>query len=199
MATQRIVRHVTQALLGILRNDLASGTDPIIEEANIKASPPEEIEVLEASTLILFLYQVVENPFLKNTGPRITTAPPPPLVQSDALALDLYYLLIPGAPLETYIDTYEVLGAAMRSFHDHGIFTLGDWVPADDIEDSEAGLQFRVDFNRLETADLIRIWEAVQKSYRLSVSYVIRTVQIDSQLVEGRELVVERQFRMEQS
>ena len=199
MATSRIVRHVTQALLGILRNDIASGTGAIIDPDNIKASPPEEIEDVTASTLILFLYQVVENPFLKNTGPKITVAPPPPQVQSDALALDLYYLLIPGASLETYIDTYDVLGAAMRSFHDHGSFTLGDWVLAEDIDPTEAALQFRIDFNRLETADLIRIWEAVQKSYRLSVSYVIRTVQIDSQLVEGRQLVTERQFRMEQS
>jgi hypothetical protein len=199
MATSRIVRHVTQALLGILRADLTSGPTPIIDAANIKAAPPEAIQEVEQTTLLVFLYQVVENPFLKNVGPKVTTAPPPPLVESDPLALDLHYLLIPGATLESYLDTYEILGAAMRSLHDHGIFTLGDWVDPDDIEPAEAALQFRLDFNRLDTADLIRIWEAVQNPYRLSVSYVLRTVQIDSQLVEGRQLVTERQFRMEQT
>lgn len=196
MATSRIVRHVTQALIGILQNDLTGGPTPLLDPNNIKAAPPEKIEDIQFSTLLVFLYQVVESPFLKNTGPKVTSVPP--VVQSDALAIDLYYLLIPGAPLTSYIDTYEILGAAMRSFHDHGIFTLGDWVPTTDLDASETALQFRIDFNRLDTGDLIRIWEAVHNPYRLSVSYVVRTVQIDSQLIESKQLVIERQLRMEQ-
>lgn len=200
MARSTIVRHVTESLLAILRKELATPPGNIIDAANIKAVPPESIEGVGTQTLIVYLYQVIESPFLKNVGARTTTIPPSPIpiVQRDPLALDLYYLLIPGAGVtdESYLDTYNILGAAMRSFHDHGVFTLGDWAPAP--FDDEKTLQFRIDFNRLETADLIRIWEAVHEPYRLSVSYVVRTVQIDSTLEAETRLVSTRQLQLDQ-
>jgi hypothetical protein len=200
MARSTIIRHVTEALLAILRKDLATPPTAIIDPANIKAVPPESIEGVGTQTLIVYLYQVIESPFLKNVGPRTKTVPPSPIpvVQKDPLALELYYLLIPGAGVmdDAYLDTYDILGAAMRSFHDHGTFVLGDWAPAP-FED-EKSLQFRIDFNRLETADLIRIWEAVHEPYRLSVSYVVRTVQIDSALEADARLVSRRQFQFDQ-
>lgn len=200
MARSTIVRHVTESLLAILRKELATPPGNIIDAANIKAVPPESIEGVGTQTLIVYLYQVIESPFLKNVGARTTTIPPSPVpvVQRDPLALDLYYLLIPGAGVtdESYLDTYNILGAAMRSFHDHGVFTLGDWAPAP--FDDEKTLQFRIDFNRLETADLIRIWEAVHEPYRLSVSYVVRTVQIDSTLEAETRLVSTRQLQLDQ-
>jgi hypothetical protein len=201
MAGTTIVRHVTEAILGILRHDLAVvPVTPIIPSGSIKAAPPEDIETITSETLILYLYQVIESPFLKNTGPRVTGTAPDFMIKSDALALDLYYLLIPGAPTTpdgAFLDTYDILGAAMRSLHDHGNFTLGDWI-AMGLTGEDARLRFRIAFNRLETGDLIRIWEAVQRPYRLSVSYVVRTVQIDSQLVTDTRLVSERAITIDQ-
>jgi hypothetical protein len=208
MANTAIVRHVTEALLAILRNDLSTvPIPPILPSANIKAAPPEDIDDITTETLILYLYQVIESPYLKNSGPRATPLPPIPspptidksLVRKDPLAIDLYYLLIPGAPTtpeNAYLDTYDILGAAMASLHDHGIFTIGDWVPTIPLD--EKNLQFRVDFNRMDTGDLIRIWEAVQHPYRLSVSYVVRTLRIESQLVLETPLVSERRITLEQ-
>lgn len=206
MASTAIVRHVTEAMLAILRNDLSVvASPPIIPSANIKAAPPEDIEEISSETLILYLYQVIESPYLKNVGPKATPLPPtsPPdnkvIVRRDPLAIDLYYLLIPGAPTEpenAYLDTYDILGAAMASLHDHGSFTIGDWVPT--IPPEEKNLQFRVDFNRMDTGDLIRIWEAVQRPYRLSVSYVVRTVRIESQLVAETNLVSTRVIQIQQ-
>jgi hypothetical protein len=190
MANFAIVRHVTEALLEILRHDLAIAV-PGMPSANIKAAPPEDIEGVSDETLIVYLYQVIESPFLKNVGPHVVGSPPSLQVERDPLALDLYYLLIPGASVPLYLDTYDILGAAMRSLHDHGSFTLGDWLPTPPPA-GEANLQFRIAFNRLETSDLIRIWEAVQRPYRLSVSYVVRTAQIDSQLVTNTSLVSQR-------
>jgi len=191
MATFSIVRHVTEALLEILRHDLTIAI-PGILPSNIKAAPPEDIEGVTDDTLILYLYQVIESPFLKNSGPRVVGTPPNLQVKRDALALDLYYLIIPGANVTNYLNTYDILGAATRSFHDHGSFTLGDWLGSPPLVLAEKNLQFRIAFNRLETSDLIRIWEAVQKSYRLSVSYVVRTVQIESELVTDTHLVSQR-------
>jgi hypothetical protein len=206
MAQSSIVRHVTEALLGILRHDLSEvPAIPILPAGNIKALPPDDIEDLTAETLLVFLYQVIESPFLKNIGPRAVVSPPSPpggnavTVRRDPLAIDLYYLLIPGAPTTpevAYLDTYDILGASMLSLHDHGSFTIGDWVTT--LPPDEANLQFRIDFNRLDTADLIRIWEAVHRPYRLSVSYVVRTVQIESALVTDTRVVSERRFHFGQ-
>lgn len=208
MANTTIVRHVTEALLGILRHDLSDAPPtPIVTSSNIKAAPPEDIESITTESLIVYLYQVIESPFLKNVGPKTVTGPAPisppgpnPVtVRRDPLALDLYYLLIPGAPTTpdgAYLDTYDILGAAMASFHDHGIFTIGDWVST--IPTDEKDLQFRIDFHRLETSDLIRIWEAVHRPYRLSVAYVVRTVQVQSQLVIDTTVVSERRFTLQQ-
>jgi hypothetical protein len=197
MANTRIIRNITEALLNILRSDLVPSV--MLDNAAIKAAPPEDIEDITDETLILYLYQVIESPFLKNVGPHVKTLTPTVQVERDPLALDLYYLLIPGAPTTTqqkFLDTYDILGAAMRSFHDHGIFTLGDWVPLGADQVDQKDFQFRVAFNRLETSDLIRIWEAVHRSYRLSVSYVVRTAQIDSQLITDTRLVSERRLRI---
>ncbi|MGE0325436.1 MAG: Pvc16 family protein [Polyangiaceae bacterium] len=48
------------------------------------------------------------------------------------------------------------------------------------------------------TSDLIRIWEAVQRPYRLSVSYVVRTARISSQLVQETPLVSQRNITLTQ-
>src|SRR5262245_22554616 len=126
MANTKVIRNITEALLNILRTDLPAAGVPILTN-NIKAAPPEDIEDLDAETLIIYLYQVIESPFLKNVGPRVRGTPPNIQVERDPLAVDLYYLLIPGAPENLFLDTYDILGAAMRSFHDRGSFTLGDW------------------------------------------------------------------------
>src|SRR5580700_645402 len=180
MATPTIIRYVTEALLKILQNDLAS----ILASTNIVAAPPETVDKASTTqTLILYLYQVLESPYLKNTGPQVTVNPPvlpPPapgkkraqtaVVERDPLALDLYYLLIPFSSENNFLDTYDILGMAMASFHDHGIFSpaaVGVQVPPD-----EASLEFRLSLNPLSTSDLLRLWEAVHRPYRLSVAYV---------------------------
>lgn len=65
-----------------------------------------------------------------------------------------------------------------------------------ELSAEDAKLEFRLTFNPLPTSDVMRLWEAVQQQYRLSVAYVVRTVQIDSDLVLDTRLVSERRFVM---
>ena len=204
MASTFIIRKVTESLLAILRNDLASlitgGATP---EDTIKAGRPElASDALTAKTLLVYLYQVVESPFLKNSGPRVEVGTGGAVtVRREPLALELYYLLIPGSTDDGFLETYDILGAAMRSLHDHGTFTLGDWIIGSSLPPltpEEQKLEIHVDFNRLDTADLIRIWEAVHHPYRLSDSYVVRTVQIESQFTTEGRRVTRRNFDFEQ-
>jgi Pvc16 N-terminal domain len=202
MATSTIIRSVTEALLRILRADLG----PILSPTNIVAAPPETVDkATTTQTLILYLYQVLESPYLKNSGAQVMVqAPLPPpvppapklaqtaIIERDPLALDLYYLLIPFSSEDNFLDTYDILGAAMSSFHDHGIFSpaaVGVHVPP-----PEVNLEFRLSLNPLSTSDLLRLWEAVHRPYRLSVAYVVRTVRIDSRISTIEPLMSERKF-----
>jgi hypothetical protein len=199
MATSTIIRSVTEALLKILQNDLA-GPGGIMQAANIMAAPPEWVEkVVTGQTLILYLYQVLESPFLKNVGTQTVLQPgtPPPAqtatVVRDPMALDLYYLLIPFSTESNFLDTYDILGAAMQSFHDNGSFSPGA-LGVSTVQPEEANLVYRLSMNPLATSDLLRLWEAVHRPYRLSVAYVVRTVLIDSSLSTTAQIMSQRRF-----
>jgi hypothetical protein len=198
MAKSTVIRSVTEALLTILQNDLATGANAIIPAANIVAAPPESVEkVVTGQTLILYLYQVLESPFRKNVGGQVSapSGPPPQAVQtvSDPLALDLYYLLIPFSTESNFLDTYDILGAAMQSFHDHGRFSPAA-LGVTTVQQEEANLEYGLSMNPLSTSDLLRLWEAVHRPYRLSVAYVVRTVQIDSSLATSAQLATHRRL-----
>jgi hypothetical protein len=195
MASPTIIRFVTEALLQILQKDLAA----ILSPSNIVAAPPETVDRVTGQTLILYLYQVLESPHLKNAGRQTVLQPPNPpavrtaVVQPDPLAIDLYYLLIPFSTDNNFLDTYDILGAAMNSFHDHGTFSPGA-VGVTGLSAEEANLEFRLSMNPLSTSDLLRLWEAVHRPYRLSVAYVVRTVRIDSTLSRTEQLMSERRL-----
>ena len=127
MATSTIIRYVTQALLNILRTDLARQSSTRRTSWRRRRRPwrpprpdPDPLPLPGA-----------REPVPQNVGPQaVTQAPSPPraqqvTVQRDPLALDLYYLLIPFSKDNNYLDTYDILGAAMKSFHDHGTFSPG--------------------------------------------------------------------------
>jgi hypothetical protein len=48
--------------------------------------------------------------------------------------------------------------------------------------------------NPLSTSDLLRLWEAVHRPYRLSVAYVVRSVQLDSSLATSAQLATHRRL-----
>jgi hypothetical protein len=195
-ATPFIIRHVTSALLKILENALTG----VLAPGEIQAAPPETIPRLESGQqmLVLYLYRVEESPELKNQGPDFETVPDPgggaPLVRvrRDPLTLNLHYLLIPFAGEPSFLETYEILGLAMAAFHDHGIFSPGE-LGVTELTEQEARLSFRLTQEPLTTDQLSNIWEAVHEPYRLSVSYCVRTVQIQSELaITGRRVTTRR-------
>lgn len=194
-ATPSMIRHVTAALLKILEEAL----DGILDPSEIQAAPPETIPQLESGRqmLVLYLYRVAESPELKNQGPDYEVLPvaggaPAVRVRRDPLALNLHYLLIPFSGEGAFLETYEMLGFAMKAFHDAGIFSPGQLgVPG--LVPPEQELEFRLTQEPLTTDQLSNIWEAVHAPYRLSVSYCVRTVQIGSDLaITGRRVTTRR-------
>lgn len=197
-ASPEIIQHVTNALIKVVE----SGFDPALTTGTVGAKPPDLIASMTTGEAIsLYLYRVVESPDLKNQGPYYETIAGEPgqvRVRRDPLALNLHYLLIPYANESSYLETYSFLGHAMKALHDNAIVTLGDWgVPG--LSAGETALEVRVTPEPLTTSELAQIWEAVHQPYRLSVSYVVRTVQIASNDVEDVRRVTERRLHVEQT
>jgi len=199
-ASPRIIRFVTEALLEILRDALSG----ILTPTDIDAAPPETIPKLPAGEqkVILYLYRVAESPTLKNQGPDyevVSGGPGAPQVRirRDPLTLNLHYLLVPYSGEDSFLETYDILGLCMSAFHDAGIFSPGEQ-GVSGLSEREAKQSFHLTKEPLTIDQLANIWEAVHEPYRLSVSYCVRTVQIESTLAFETQRVTERRFEVEQ-
>lgn len=197
MADTKIIKLANAAIVKILDNATSPTT------FTVESGPPQRASSVTASTIFVYLYQVLESPTLKNSGYR--AGPPsggPPqnvTVVRDPLALDLYFLIIPASSNDneqtTFVETYEMLGIAAGALHDNGVFTLGQLGIGDT---TTADVKLQVTMNPLTTTQLFELWEAVNQPYRLSASYVVRTVRIDSQLSTDTPLVSQRNLQTTQ-
>jgi hypothetical protein len=105
------------------------------------------------------------------------------------LALNLYYALTPFA--EDQIDEHRVLGEAMRILYDHAIIAAP--LLQGDLEQSAE--EFKIDLCAFTLEELTRIWYAVNRPYRLSISYEVRIVLIDSNTERPSQRVTEKENR----
>lgn len=120
------------------------------------------------ATLSLLLYRLTVNEHGRQAArfpSRELTKPP--------LALDLHYLLTAwaGSALEEQV----ILAWAMQQIQeqpvlDLGSMAVGNWQPDESVQLLPTDLS---------TEDLMRLWDALKPSYRLSVAYVARVVRVD--------------------
>lgn len=135
-------------------------------------------------SLSLYLYRVTVNEHLRNQphaqGPVDT---PPPL------ALDLHYLLTVWA--EEARDEHRLMGWAMHRLHTHQVLSASDlnadggWGPEDTIQLIPA---------ELSNEDLMRVWDALQRPYTLSSSFIARVVrlEVEPSTASGKPVVARR-------
>lgn len=146
-------------------------TAQIPNEDSIVLMNPAEAGVNDQSPLSLWLYQVQQNEFLRNTPPaRIPNDDAH--VQFAPLALNLFYLLTPKTKSDEA--NQLILGRSLQIFHDNGIILL---------ESQEVPVQreeLRVMMCQRDLRELAEVWEALQQPYRLSVCYEVRVTRIDS-------------------
>lgn len=196
-ASRQAIRHVTEALIEIVKAGVAD-----VSNVDVVAAPPEVVsQTTEGPLIALYLYRVVESADLRNRGPEYETVTTGTgdeevLIRRDPLAVNLHYLLIPFAKNESYLETYELLGRAMLALHENAIFCPGALGVTSDPD--EIALEYRVTPEPLTTTELAQIWEAVHQPYRLSVSYVVRTVQIKSGDTERTRRVSTRRVESSQ-
>lgn len=121
------------------------------------------------STLTLFLYRVTVNEHLRNAR-RIND----PLDADSPMALDLHYLLTVWSG--SALVEHTVLAWTLQYLHAHAVLDASSLSPE---AGWERGDVIQLIPAELSTEDLMRIWDAIDPAYRLSVSYIARVVRID--------------------
>jgi Pvc16 N-terminal domain len=137
----------------------------------------------------LFLYQVQENPFLRNLDWQVKPGSPDQLVPPP-LSLNLFYLMTPYAqndPQTGNTTAHEILGEAMRVFYENPI------VPQDYLVTGlkSAREQVKIVHNTLDPQELSQVWSTFTQPFRLSVLYQVSAVQLDM-LVESEQVMAKR-------
>lgn len=135
--------------------------------------------------ITLFLYRVLVNEHSRQLRRAGTTAD-----QRAPLNLDLHYLMTVWAA--NPLDEQVTLTWAMRQIHEAPVLDAsslspdGGWARDEVVQIIPA---------ELSTEDLMRIWDALEPPYRLSVSYVARVVRLDADVADDarfRPVVAQR-------
>lgn len=154
---------------------------------------PCQFEVLSSGELVtpnqndtrltFFLHRVTTNEHLRNAsrvnGRAHVRAP---------LTLDLHYLMTVWAT--SALTEQVILAWAMRQIHIHSTLDVSSLRPEGGWG---AGDVINIVPGEMSNEDMMRIWDALNPPYRLSVSYVARAVRIDvDEIADARPVVATR-------
>lgn len=178
MGDYKVVGAVDATLRELLWSRMQDDSDIVSiigTEQQITFEPPfkivQDAEPVQDS-LSVFLYRVSENPDMKNrplerVGAGLLRYPP--------LTLNLFYLLTPLT--NTTDNDHMLLSKAMQIFHDNGI-VKGSELQGGLAEEAE---ELRVILNPMTLEDSSKLWSAFMRPFRLSVSYEVKVIYIDSE------------------
>lgn len=190
LANLRAIHSVGSSLVAYLRNAYARDENPLRNEQqcefHLVSSSEINAQAADFSPAVtLYLYRVTMNPHLRNCL-RVNE-----LQQTfEPLSLDLHYMLtVWGA---TALTEHSLLGWVVRELYMHQTLGASDLNPDASWRRDDC---VQVIPSELTNEDLMRIWDALEPPYRLSVSYIARVVQIDPDLQPDALPVVARRFR----
>lgn len=169
MPDYSVIGDVSATLQTLLADGMATLAPPATAEIHDLAQAPSTTP----ARLTLFLFEVLQDPSARNrpnrrqvSGSQIVTTKPP-------VALLLRYLLTPWSG--DRITDHRILGKAVEVLYDHPIISG----PA--LQGALAGedAALKVSMCKVSLEDLARVWYAVQRPYRLSLTYEVRVVNLD--------------------
>jgi hypothetical protein len=152
--------------------------DPVAGGPNIiSLNSPQEMVDANAQGISVWLYRVVRDEERVNAPPERVT---PGEVRPTPLPLRLHYLVTPIRTLGTAFgaESEQVfLGKVLQAFYDHPLIRGTDL--QDDFTATAVELTVRLETLGLDQISLV--WEALEGSYQLSVSYEVTVVYINSE------------------
>lgn len=156
----------------------------IDSEDLITLASPEEMDNVTPKKLSLFLYQIVENSFMKNQEMAIVNTD---TLQYPPLILDL--IIMVTCNTDDRRKDHILLGKVMQVFHDHAV------LKGSILQGSLSGSQdeFRIVYYTLPFEETIQIWQSFSEtSFKLSVCYRITPIKVDSTRQKEISRVLER-------
>jgi hypothetical protein len=136
----------------------------------------------------LFLYQVVEDRSVRNRAKSSRVVNGNVLVRKQPLGLCLHYMVSAwGGDRHT---EQRMLGRVLQVLYDDAVLDGAEL--AGTLAGTPASLH--VSLAALELEDRARVWSAIGQTYRLSINYEVRVVNVDAETEVGAEPVRERQF-----
>lgn len=183
--SETLVAAIDAALVAL---DPASPPRAVMHDfapGNISTNPP---------TMVLFLYEVAQDPTTRNRPPLREDVPNGVLCTKPPLPLVLRYLLTPFAgdrPTEQ-----RMLARTVQALYEHPI-KLGPDLVGDPAPLGLAGtnVALKVHLTMLTLEERTRVWQSIQRPYRLSVIYEVRLVELDAE--EQRPSPTVRSRRLE--
>lgn len=139
----------------------------------VSLATPQEMNEKPAEGLSVWLYRIIRDEQRLNDPPvRIsaTELQPPPL------PVRLHYLITPVTNQQTGDPETEqlILGKVLQMFHSQSVLRGADLQA--EFSGTETELRVRLEPQSLE--EVTRVWEALEGSYQLSVSYEVSVVNI---------------------
>lgn len=196
MSNYTVIGSVSETLKQLLWAQFQADTQitsVIRDEQSISLEPPfkflKESDDTSQKCLSIYLYRVLENGDMKN---RPLDLREKNRLEYPPLSLNLFYLI---TPLTGEIATDQLLlGRSMQILYDNAILKGSSLqgVLADTTE------ELRVILNPISIEDITRIWSGFMRPYRLSVSYEVKIVYIDSERQKGTEQIQRKQLEFTQ-
>ena len=138
----------------------------------------------DSTRLTLYVYRVTVNEHLRQNRPDRMSPE-----QQAPLGLDLHFLLTAWAGNAQ--DELLPLAWAMRQLYEHPILDASALSPEAGWASDEV---IQIIPSELSTEDMMRIWDALDPAYRLSVSFIARRVRIDPDTIRPAGPVVATRF-----
>lgn len=170
MATINAIEAVGEGLARHLRRAFElSGINAF--SCDFKVLGATEFKALKdnSATCAIYLYRVTQNEYTRNQ---------PPVTPAKPVAIDLHYLF--SLWLDTANHEHTVLGWLVRELSRYPVLDPGLLTSSGGFAPTER-LQFVP--QELSLDDTAKLWQLLSVPYRLSLTYVVRNVQIGPEVV----------------
>lgn len=171
MANHRAIVSVGESLVTYLRNAYPSEMRTEVPcDFRLVSSNELNAPGLDFGTAItLYLHRVTIDSNLRNSSTPVGA-----LSMRTPVSLNLHYLLIVWA--DSAANEQAILGWAIRELYQHEALSQSDLTPAGGWNPNDV---IQVVPGELSNEDMMRIWDALDPPYHLSLSYIARVVRID--------------------
>lgn len=186
MANVLAVHSVGQSIATFLRNTYpASVGEQAMPACEFTLLSSGELAgtIEEGTRVTLYLYRITVNEHTRQQRPQGLSRE-----QQAPLGIDLHFLVTAWAP--TAQDELLPLAWVMRQLYQHPVLDASSLSPEAGWGGDEL---IQIIPSELSTEDMMRIWDALEPPYRLSVSYIARQVRLDPDtLLPGVPVVARR-------